>query len=137
MRPYTRHDVAVWTIQKRGTGEQLDMTMRDGSTHSVDITADDRAQFWLECQLTQLALDRINALRNATPTANAQDQCAEPTHDHRAALRIQVYKGRDGWRWRMVAANGRKVATSGEAFASEANADRAADRLIGATIVKG
>lgn len=49
-------------------------------------------------------------------------------------LTIHVYRARDGWRWRLKAANGRIVATSGEAYVSKANAQRAADRLTGATI---
>jgi uncharacterized protein YegP (UPF0339 family) len=32
----------------------------------------------------------------------------------------------ENWRWRLVAGNGRNVATSGEAFASRSNAVRAA-----------
>jgi uncharacterized protein YegP (UPF0339 family) len=49
-------------------------------------------------------------------------------------LTISTYRARDGWRWRLKAANGRQVACSGEAFASRANAERAAMRLVGATI---
>ena len=33
------------------------------------------------------------------------------------------------YRWRLVASNGQKIATSGEAFASKANAERSA-RLV-------
>lgn len=29
---------------------------------------------------------------------------------------IQKYQAKDGWRWRLVAANGRTVADSGEAY---------------------
>lgn len=50
-------------------------------------------------------------------------------------LAISVYRASDGWRWRLKASNGRKVADSGEAYASQANALRAAKRLAGAVIV--
>lgn len=41
-------------------------------------------------------------------------------------LRSRVYRDSSGrWRWRIVAGNGRKVASSGEAFASKSNALRA------------
>ncbi len=33
------------------------------------------------------------------------------------------------YRWRLVAANGEKVATSGESFASKSNAKRAAENV--------
>lgn len=42
--------------------------------------------------------------------------------------RFEVYKARDGWRWRLVAANGRIVAT-GEAHTRKTDAIRAAARL--------
>ena len=35
----------------------------------------------------------------------------------------------DKWRWRLKAANGTKIATSGEHFASKANAKRAAQNV--------
>lgn len=41
--------------------------------------------------------------------------------------RYQYFKDKAGqWRWRLLAANGRKVAVSGESFASRAHAERAA-----------
>ena len=43
---------------------------------------------------------------------------------------FQVYQARDGWRWRLVAANGRIVAT-GEAHIRKADAVRAAANLPG------
>lgn len=53
-------------------------------------------------------------------------------------LIISIYRDKaGGWRWRLKASNGRKVADSGEAYVSQANAIRAADRLVGATIVRG
>lgn len=43
---------------------------------------------------------------------------------------VEVYADAAGeWRWRLVAANGRIVAASAEAFASKSNAKRAADHL--------
>ena len=43
---------------------------------------------------------------------------------------FQVYPSKDGWRWRLVAANGRVVAT-GEAHTRRADAVRAAQNLPG------
>lgn len=43
--------------------------------------------------------------------------------------KLDVFKGKGGWRWRIKAKNGRKVATSGEAFASKGNAQRALDTM--------
>ena len=42
--------------------------------------------------------------------------------------RFTTYKARDGWRWRLIAANGRIVAT-GEAHTRKADAIRATRRL--------
>lgn len=44
--------------------------------------------------------------------------------------RFEVYQARDGWRWRLRAANGRIVAT-GEAHTRKADAIRAAASLSG------
>ena len=46
------------------------------------------------------------------------------------APRFEVYRARDGWRWRLIAANGRIVAT-GEAHTRRADAVRAAQNLPG------
>ena len=43
---------------------------------------------------------------------------------------FQVYEARDGWRWRLVAANGRIVAT-GEALTRKRDAVRACQRIAG------
>lgn len=43
--------------------------------------------------------------------------------------RIEVYRGRDGWRWRAVAANGVIIA-SGESHSRKWNAKRAARRAF-------
>ena len=42
----------------------------------------------------------------------------------------EVFKGRDGWRWRIVSRNGRKVACSGEAFSDRTAARRAFVRFV-------
>jgi len=44
------------------------------------------------------------------------------------APRFEVYRAKDGWRWRLVAANGRIVAT-GEAHTRKGDAVRACARL--------
>jgi uncharacterized protein YegP (UPF0339 family) len=47
-----------------------------------------------------------------------------------AEVKFQIYAGSDGqYRWRLVATNGQTVATSGESFASKANATRAAENV--------
>lgn len=46
-------------------------------------------------------------------------------------MRFEVYQDRAGkWRWRLVAANGKRVAASGESFASASNAARATNDLV-------
>lgn len=42
---------------------------------------------------------------------------------------IRVYQARDGYRWSLIASNGRIVADSGEAYVHRANATRAARAL--------
>lgn len=42
--------------------------------------------------------------------------------------RFEVYRARDGWRWRLIAANGRIVAT-GEAHDRKRDAVRAVQRI--------
>ena len=44
--------------------------------------------------------------------------------------RIVIYQARDGWRWRLIAANNRIIAT-GEAHTRRADAVRAAQNLPG------
>jgi uncharacterized protein YegP (UPF0339 family) len=47
-----------------------------------------------------------------------------------AEPRFDVYKNKGGkWRWKLIGSNGRKVASSGESFASRANAVRAAENV--------
>ena len=51
-------------------------------------------------------------------------------------MRFEPYRDRLGrWRWRAVASNGRKVAASGEAFASRFNAERAINQFRHAVVV--
>ncbi len=46
-------------------------------------------------------------------------------------MRMFVFEDDAGkWRWRIKSPNGRTTATSGEAFASKGNAQKAADRMI-------
>ncbi len=44
-------------------------------------------------------------------------------------MRFEIYQANDGWRWRLIAANGNIVADSGEAYSSKWNAKRAVRRL--------
>jgi len=43
---------------------------------------------------------------------------------------IKIYKDRDGWRWRMQAANGKIIADSGEAYTRARSCRRAAARMM-------
>ncbi len=56
-------------------------------------------------------------------------------------MKFEVYKDTGGnYRWRLVSSNGQTVASSGESFASKANATRAAenvrDRAASASVVE-
>jgi uncharacterized protein YegP (UPF0339 family) len=42
---------------------------------------------------------------------------------------FELYKAADGWRWRLVAANGRIIADSGEAYTRRYDAARAITRV--------
>lgn len=42
---------------------------------------------------------------------------------------IEVYRGQDGWRWRLVAANGKIVADSGESYVKRSAILKAIDRV--------
>ena len=45
-------------------------------------------------------------------------------------MRFEIYSDASGsYRWRLVASNGQTVASSGESFASKANATRAAENV--------
>lgn len=41
-----------------------------------------------------------------------------------------VYEAKDGWRWRLVAANGRIIADSGEAYTRKHGCERAVTACI-------
>jgi uncharacterized protein YegP (UPF0339 family) len=45
-------------------------------------------------------------------------------------VRYDVWKANDGWRWRLVARNGRIVCESGEAYIRKSSADRALTRVL-------
>lgn len=53
----------------------------------------------------------------------------------KSALTLHPYRSKDGWRWRLIASNGRTVADSGEAYTRRSSLMRAARRLAGARIV--
>lgn len=40
-------------------------------------------------------------------------------------MKFEIYPSKDGFRWRLVAKNGKIVADSGEAYVSKGNAHRA------------
>lgn len=42
--------------------------------------------------------------------------------------RFQVYKAKDGWRWRLLAANGAIIADSAESYVAHYSAKNAATR---------
>ena len=45
-------------------------------------------------------------------------------------MKFEIYQDSGGnWRWRLVASNGQNVGSSGESFASKANAIRAAENV--------
>ena len=43
--------------------------------------------------------------------------------------RFQVYQAADGWRWRLLGANNRLIAESGEAYTRERDAYRAVNAV--------
>jgi len=50
---------------------------------------------------------------------------------------FRIYEAKDGWRWRLVAGNGRIVADSAEAYTTSGSAKRAADSLVASQWVIG
>lgn len=46
---------------------------------------------------------------------------------------IVIYEAKDGWRWRLVAENGKIVADGAEAYDSKSNAHRAVGAVVTAT----
>jgi uncharacterized protein YegP (UPF0339 family) len=60
-----------------------------------------------------------------TPPVEGNEQNDQRGADQMADRAVvEVYEAEDGWRWHVKAANGRIVAESGEAYASESNAVR-------------
>lgn len=55
-------------------------------------------------------------------------RCLNPTRWFKRRPHVHVFDGADGWRLRIVAANG-EIMLGSEAYASRANAIRAADNL--------
>lgn len=53
-------------------------------------------------------------------------------------MNVEVFHGKDGWRWRLVAGNGENLATS-EAYYAKSDAERTAklvaDALAGVEVV--
>jgi hypothetical protein len=45
---------------------------------------------------------------------------------------LEIYKAKDGYRWRLVAANGRIICESGEAFTRKPKPADLADKMIDA-----
>jgi len=45
------------------------------------------------------------------------------------SMKLDIYEAKDGWRWRLVAANGQIMADSAEAYTREHDAARAFDTL--------
>lgn len=43
---------------------------------------------------------------------------------------FELYKAADGWRWRLVAANNRIIADSGEAYTRKADVARSLERFV-------
>ena len=50
-------------------------------------------------------------------------------------MEVEVYKAKDGWRWRKTAANGRIVAESGEGYTRYADCLEAAEEFADGEIV--
>jgi uncharacterized protein YegP (UPF0339 family) len=44
--------------------------------------------------------------------------------------RVQIWKARDGWRWRLLAGNGRLIAESGEGYTRRRDAVRAVRTVL-------
>lgn len=50
--------------------------------------------------------------------------------------KFQPYRARDGWRWRLKAANGRILADSGQAYTTRWNCLRAIDTIRFSVLVR-
>jgi len=47
--------------------------------------------------------------------------------------KLEIYKAKDGWRWRLKSANGKIVCVAGEAFANKPTGKRICLTIAGAT----
>ncbi len=45
-------------------------------------------------------------------------------------MKVRFRKAKDGWRWRVQAANGRIVAESGEAYTRKRDAERGYEKFV-------
>jgi uncharacterized protein YegP (UPF0339 family) len=54
-----------------------------------------------------------------------------------AAYTFDIYEARDGWRWRMIAGNGKIVADGAEAYSTRGNARRAVNSILASSWVVG
>lgn len=46
------------------------------------------------------------------------------------APKMKTYEAKDGWRWKLVGANGKIVSSSNEVFLNKFNAQRAAKNVL-------
>ncbi len=53
-----------------------------------------------------------------------------PGRKHDTRLVIYKGQGRQPWRWRLIAANGRNIANGGEGYSRHGNALRAAEKMM-------
>lgn len=90
---------------------------------------------WLGLLLVLLAAaavvhagDRINHLPDLHSQPGEHDaghvELQAPTEVRQGQERFEVYRAKDGWRWRLIAGNGQIIAT-GEAYTRERDAWRA------------
>ena len=49
--------------------------------------------------------------------------------------RFELYKSKDGFRWRLRASNGKLIADGGEAYVSQRNLEEAVSRVIAASAI--
>jgi uncharacterized protein YegP (UPF0339 family) len=82
-----------------------------------------------DARLADLALRAI-VTRGLAIFADQRANGLGPVARKRLAMKFVIYAdGGGNYRWRLVAGNGQTIATSGEAFASKANATRAAENV--------
>lgn len=72
----------------------------------------------------------VSALRPVGPfTGESVDELTKPRSEARPYT-LTLYKAKDGWRWRLVAPNGKLTAESGEAYKRRYDCREAAERLV-------